>query len=424
MALAHLRDRITRLQRQTGRDSDASRSDGAPSAAEPGMLSACAQSLRQQLRGLESTRAHQGRDRSGLTDQELAVRLQGECVAPGLVLIERALPFGTSQGRETLDKRALHAFVFFAPGTLPRPGEVVFLDTETTGLAGGTGTVAFLVGLATLTATGFRISQYLLTSFAGECALLEQVHVRLRQALSVVTYNGKSFDSPLLSTRSQLACLVNPLSELQHVDLLHLARRAYGGRWPDCRLPTAEDRLLGFVRCDDLPSRAVPEAWFRWMRYGKADQLPQIVHHNRFDLMSLVALLHPLQRCYSDPLAYEANVVPIMRHVTRAPQAFHYLYARRRALDDAGLLELARLARSRGEWGLALTIWQDLSLREHTQATEELAKYFEHQARDYRYALTLTQQLRNRLPDNAAYRHREIRLSTKLTVRRQTRGST
>jgi len=176
------------------------------------------------------------------------------------------------------------------------PEALVFFDTETSGLAGGTGTVAFLVGVARFEAQALVTRQFLMTTFAAEAALIAAVRSLVGAGRCLVSYNGKSFDAPLVRARARLQRAPDPFDGLEHVDLLHAVRRRYRGRWPDCRLRTAEERALGFARVDDLDGSLVPEAFRRFMRCGDSGPLPRILQHNRDDLLSLAALLAPLAR--------------------------------------------------------------------------------------------------------------------------------
>lgn len=182
------------------------------------------------------------------------------------------------------------------PGeTLVRPtGDLLLLDTETSGLAGGAGTFAFLLGLGRVEGATLVVRQYLATRFAGEAAMLSRLREAVAQAGCIVTFNGKSFDVPLLVGRYALRREAHPFGGLPHCDLLHAARRGLRTDWPDCRLRTAEERALGFARVDDLPGAEVPAVWQQWLARGNADGLPKVLEHNRADLVSLLALVQVL----------------------------------------------------------------------------------------------------------------------------------
>jgi uncharacterized protein YprB with RNaseH-like and TPR domain len=210
-------------------------------------------------------------------------------------------------------------------------GDVLAFDTETTGLAGGTGTRAFMIGaadwVAAETCTSFgvtpaqagtraheassarvpasagmtgpefrpparlRIRQLFLTEMRGETPMLEAFASWLAPSTVLVSYNGRCYDAPLLDTRFRLARRRSPLPDLRHLDLLFPTRRRYRGRWENCRLATIERHLLGVVREDDLPGSEAPRAWLDYLRGGDARDLRRVLAHNDQDLRSLVRLL-------------------------------------------------------------------------------------------------------------------------------------
>lgn len=168
---------------------------------------------------------------------------------------------------------------------------LLHFDTETTGLAGGTGTRAFMIGAADLHAGQLRVRQLLITRMAAESAMLETVAQWLRPDTVLVSYNGRCYDAPLLSTRYRLARMRNPLVGLAHLDLLHPTRRRYRGVYENCRLATIERRVLGIVREDDLPGSEAPRAWRDYLTGGCARDLRRVQAHNRQDVLTLAHLL-------------------------------------------------------------------------------------------------------------------------------------
>ncbi|EIL90943.1 hypothetical protein UU5_14783 [Rhodanobacter sp. 115] len=168
---------------------------------------------------------------------------------------------------------------------------LLHFDTETTGLAGGTGTRAFMIGAADWVDGRFRIRQLTITAMGAETAMLRTFASWLHRDTVLVSYNGKCYDAPLLATRYRLARLPNPLMELRHLDLLHPVRRRWKGAWENCRLATAERQLLGVVREDDLPGAEVPAAWLTYLRGGSAANLRRVANHNAQDLRSLAGVL-------------------------------------------------------------------------------------------------------------------------------------
>lgn len=356
-------------------------------------------------------RGRSGRAR-GTDEAGLAEALGAERIAPGVFRVERRRGLAEPHGR---------AIPAHCPAALPElvehpvgdPERWLFLDTETSGLAGGTGTWVFLFGAAWIRGGELALRQYLLTSLGAERAYLEAVGQELAEAELLVSYNGKGFDAPLLATRMRLAGLSARLDETPHLDLLAWVRRAFGRVWPDCRLATAEGRLLGLGRRDDLPGSEAPAAWLAWLRRGETGALTGVLRHNRQDLIALPALVGPLASTLHDPASWGADLAAVARHHLRRgdPGAALALLAGNQArLDPAGLLDLARLQRRRGHWAAAAVIWETLAEQGVTAALEALAKYREHRVGDYSGALAVAR----RLPAGEARERRCRRLEQRL----------
>lgn len=275
--MSRLGRRLDRLREQAG-------GRGGAEGAEPSGSSVRDRLSRRQTRSRRAGGAAQRPD-----DAAIAERLGGEVAAAGLVEVVEETPLAASYGAQALEPLA-------APLRLvPReelldPQRALLLDTETTGLAGGTGTVAFLVGVGAVTGGCLRVRQWLLTGFAGEPALLERLAGVVGEAEAIVTYNGKAFDVPLLATRGRLAGVDAGLEACRHLDLLHAVRRGFRRQWPDCRLATAERRLLGRERLEDLPGSEAPAAWLDFLQRGDARALPGVLRHNGDDIRALGAL--------------------------------------------------------------------------------------------------------------------------------------
>lgn len=206
------------------------------------------------------------------------------------------------------------------------PGELVFVDTETSGLAGGTGTLVFLIGIGRVEGGELSIAQYLLTRPAAEAEMLDRVAADLPPKPTWVSFNGRAFDVPLLATRQRLCRRRDVYTGRPHWDLLHPLRAAFATRWSDCRLTTAEARLLRVSRENDLPSALVPETWRRWLDAGETAGLAKALAHHRQDIASLARLLVALERVYADPDAFDADADGIGRRLARLSRE------RRRAL--------------------------------------------------------------------------------------------
>jgi uncharacterized protein YprB with RNaseH-like and TPR domain len=211
--------------------------------------------------------------------------LPGLEIAPGLHLREATLPddalpdtfCGAFDRKDALD-----------------PSRMLFFDTETTGLAGGTGTRAFMIGAADWHGGALRIRQLTMRTMAAETEMLGAFRTWIRPDTLLVSYNGKCYDAPLLATRYRLARQTNPLAGLEHVDLLYPTRRRYRGVYENCRLATIERHVLRIVREDDLPGSEAPAAWLSYLRGGSAQTLRRVLAHNHQDVISLSRLLRHL----------------------------------------------------------------------------------------------------------------------------------
>jgi hypothetical protein len=284
-------------------------------------------------------------------------------------------------------------------------GDPVFLDTETTGLAGGTGTYVFLVGLATWVRGSprprLRVTQYFLGDLGAETAFLHAVARALAGAGRLVTFNGRTFDLPLLETRYLLARAPWWGMDLPHLDLFPVARALWRARAEDCRLTTLEAALLGLDRGDDLPGAMMPQLYFRWLRAGDPRPIPRIVDHNRWDLVALAALAARADALLAgpDPRHDPWEWLGAARWLERRdPPRSAAFYAA--ALET----DLPAAARTRAAWRLGI-LWRRAGRRADVlrlwreAATDaaaplallvDLAKLQEHHARDHAAALALT----------------------------------
>ena len=302
-----------------------------------------------------------------------------------------------------------------------------FLDTETTGLSGGTGTCAFLAGVGTIETDGFRVRLFFMRDYDDEAAMLQALATCLRGYDVLVTYNGKSYDGPLLETRYRLQRQANPLERMHHIDLLHSARRLWNMRLPDCRLGTLESEILGVERRGDVPGALIPQRYFEYLRTGQGARLRPVFHHNVLDIVSLACLSTVLLATYAAPdkarLRHGSDLLGLARWLRRAGDNERALQLYRKAiqagLPDQGLFpslwESAQLERKVGNREAQLRLLRDLSRVGNlyrAAAFEELAKHYEHREHDYSRALEMTRSAQRYAPSQQL-RHREKRLVRK-----------
>jgi uncharacterized protein len=290
---------------------------------------------------------------------------------------------------------------------LEDPSKWLFLDTETTGLAGGTGTYPFLIGIAWWDAGGLQVEQFFMRDFADEHSLLHELAARLSQRCVLVTFNGKSFDWPLLENRFTMTRSI-PVPQLAaHLDLLQPARALWKLRLGSVRLIELERQVLdaarlGWDRQDDVASALIPQYYFDYLRGGPWDPLVAVVRHNQMDLRGLAALFARINTFLASP-AEDRNDVDsldlfgLARFFERCGHRDRAHTACTQALE-IGLpadthpharRQLATLAKRRGNYEAAATIWLELAAdpQNGVSACEQLAIYYEHRARDLRRAI-------------------------------------
>jgi uncharacterized protein YprB with RNaseH-like and TPR domain len=349
-------------------------------------------------------------------------------------VFERAWDAADRHGRRAVGSYALEPDLpigLFDPRVSALPdwaSRVVFFDVETTGLSGGAGMLAFLVGCGWFEDGGFRVRQFLLGSAAGERALLDGLSGLFDEASLVVTFNGRTFDVPLMETRWAFHRTSSPTEDLPHFDLLPPARRLWGKRNENpevvfsCSLTSLEGSVLGFHREDDVAGFEIPLRYFQFLRTGEAGLIEDVLEHNRLDLMSTAAVMaHALGLAREGPEACrdEREQLGLGRLYERAGDRdravrAYELAARETSPDrDVRRHALARLAcilRRDAKFDEAASAWSTvLALADpdsyergsasfgplERRAVEALAVHHEHRARDLASARRYAEALRS-----------------------------
>lgn len=349
----------------------------------------------------------------------VATQLDAASVVAGSAvhLVRRArLGRGAVHGRSPLGEGGLHPWLgrwasrgartAVAAGTSPQAAgtgdaKVVYLDTETTGLAGGTGTYAFLVGVGTHDENGFLVEQLFLPGPEHERAYLTALSERLAGASAVVSYNGASFDLPLVRTRFAMHGLRDPLEGVPHLDLLPLARRLWRRSLPDCTLGTVEREVLGVRRsARDVPGAEVPARYLAFLRSRDARPLRGVLEHNQDDIVALAAMrswieaMLAVRRAPSSPSHAGPGRDPLEVHglgrwleaIGEEDAALTHYHAAESRLADAAW-DAARLLRRAGRFEEAAGRWSRLAADGDARAWIELAKHREHRLGDVEGAL-------------------------------------
>lgn len=281
--------------------------------------------------------------------------------------------------------------------------EFIFLDTETSGLVGGSGTLVFLIGVGRFDQSGFHLAQYFLRDPLEEPAQLIGLIQYLSSFQGLVTYNGKAFDIPLLTTRFILNGEASPFTTIAHLDLLPLARRLWRDRLPSRSLGQIEQKILGATRSEeDVPGWLIPSLYFEYLRTGDARPLRSVFYHNAMDILAMAALLNRIANMLEAPhpevIQHGIDLIAIgklfedLGDYNSAAQCFEDGLSleipsqnRREALQRWSIMEKRRQNIEK-----AIELWRLSAVDQDIQAFIELAKYYEHQARNLEEAIQWT----------------------------------
>ena len=318
----------------------------------------------------------------------------------GNLLLTEILPFSAETYNEIFQIPNIH-----------QAEELIFIDTETTGLSGGTGTIAFLVGLGFIRDRQFVVHQYFITQLSHEEGLLELLQQVIPNFKCLVTYNGKTFDIPILNARFVLNRMPPLPEDMPQIDLLHPTRTIWKYSLENCKLKTIETDRLQLYREDDIPGELIPDVYFDYLRNRLIDQIERIFYHNRFDVITMLANLILVIKSYQttepedNPLTDYAKARLFTRKKDIERSISHYqnvlhsqISASRR---QKTYLELAALYKKLERYDEALHYWQAAIHPDQPFNLEpyiEQAKYFEHKLKDFTQAIGIVEQALNSLP--------------------------
>ena len=310
--------------------------------------------------------------------------------------------------------------------------KALFLDTETTGLAGGTGTFAFMIGLGFFEGDGFLVHQFFMRDYSEERASLSLLKGLLESFQFLITFNGRLYDIPLLETRFILSRLPSKIKEMPNFDLLYPSRRIWKGAYDNCRLITLESQLLGMERGDDVPSEWIPYLYFDYLQTGDASKIHRVFYHNQMDILSMVALAGRIHLTYHDPQAAQprkgiehfalGRLFWEHRYPEKAISCFEIALKRcDENLSWEVMRWLSMALKKTGQGEKARSLWEEMVTWPYQKDTFpyiELAKYHEHRLKDFDRAVAYVEKALEQIPPHQQkeiemLQHRRLRLEQK-----------
>jgi len=343
-------------------------------------------------------------------DQSLEELLHADAIYNqfGRVLkVENFYPFGHQHGNVIFDEKnqsVLMKDVGKVKNNSEDLNDLIFLDTETTGLSGGTGTLAFLIGLAVFEENGLRLIQFLIEEPPNEQAMLLEFSNFFSDNATIVSFNGKSFDIPLLKTRFILNKMPITFSDCAHLDILHVSRKIWRNRLESRSLKDLEQEIIEIPRSnDEIPGWMIPEIYFDYLRTGDGRQLAGVIYHNGMDILSLVALYIKISSLLENEIYTEkvhamdayslGKIFQDIGQLEKSNTLFQFSLKNHLSNQVFSIDARSRLAQNYKKvkmWDKAVQYWNENADSGDMSSCLELAKYFEHICRDYRQALHWT----------------------------------
>jgi hypothetical protein len=364
------------------------------------------ESMSERLKSLGFKKAVSIPPSTAKSDVKLESAVDGKVIRNSLgefVLKETLYPMNHQHGVVTFHNdfqtETIHRTAKITPES-PSLERLLFIDTETSGLSGGTGTFAFLVGYGRFSSEGFLLTQLMIRDPGEEPAMLLHLINQINDKDIFVSFNGKSFDIPLLQNRLVLNRLAVKLREFQHMDMLHISRKLWKYSLESCSLKTIENAILKFTRTsDDVPGWMIPDIYFAFLRTGDPSGLKEVVYHNAQDIISLAALFIHVSKLLAGSLSPSCVPVDDLIAISRiywdlgsyevSQKILNSLLPRTKTTEQRIVINasLGRIFKKIGRSNEAVRYWQEAAENGDAAACIELATYYEHSTKDCSTAL-------------------------------------
>ena len=340
--------------------------------------------------------------------KELTKELEGELLGSSsaeIIKINHTFPIDTIIYNIDLNNSGYVYIPLLSKGKFTQKiqlDQMVFFDLETTGLAGGTGTYPFLLAFGFFEDNNLNIIQYFLPDYGREIKAFLDLHDYFEQKSILVSYNGKSFDYPLLRNRFILNRFEDPFSTFRHLDLLHFVRRLWKQKLTSCSLACVEQEIFQFHRWNDIEGSLIPYVYFEFVSDNKTGNIKRVIQHNLQDIISLVRLIYHMHYIENN-IPEESDVEVLCKlaiencDLIKTRSILKKMKKNNISLSNDLVEAYSLLLKRTGDWQNSLKLWQDLiqSGEKILFACEELAKYYEHKKRDYPEAKNYTERALN-----------------------------
>jgi len=333
------------------------------------------------------------KNRTSVEDAVQGKRVITEC--GDVIIIEKTYPYGTNFGscQLAIPENFGNFRKIVQVDSIPdNPEKYLYVDTETTGLNGGTGTLPFLIGYGFFNPDGFTVQQLLMDSPVNETTQLLEFIKAVGGFETTITFNGKSFDLPLIKTRYLMNKIEPPLEYLSHIDLLHVSRNIWKMRLADRSLHELESRILEFSRSDEeIPGWMIPQVYFEFLKSGDPSELKRIVYHNRIDILGMAVLHQKIISMIDNIHAKDENELldnyAFGIIFQKRLQYFDAICVFEKCIDNPDLndgllidlhMRIAKINKMLKKWDSAISHWIQASELGSIDSCVELAKYYEH----------------------------------------------
>lgn len=279
-------------------------------------------------------------------------------------------------------------------------GDFLFIDTETTGLSGGVGTLAFLIGVGYFNEGSFVIEQFMMSDYDGEREILDRFYKIVEDKRVLVTFNGKSFDIPLINSRSIMNRIRQPFNNMVHLDLLHAVRRQFKLRLVNCSLSNIEKEILGLNREGDIPGNEIPAMFFDFILTQNWDDMMPVIEHNMQDIKSMPAIMNCLCNMYELPFELEHALDRYsLARICGYESKDRMMQLLLSTIDlEQAKYDLAFVLKRDKKYDEAIELFKELCSSDYSHtAYLEIAKYYEHRVKDYDKAYNIVQSYLDRL---------------------------